>query len=55
MDDITAFADERAIRRVVDLLFHHTDDKAWAAGVALYIEGPIKVDMTSLVGASPSA
>src|SRR3982751_6477105 len=53
MEGVSAQDDERTVRRIVDLLFHHTDDKDWTAGAALFVEGPVKVDMTSLAGGEP--
>ena len=44
--------DEREIRRLTDLLFIYTDQKAWAAARGLFVDGPIEVDMSSLVGGS---
>ena len=45
--------DERYIRRVADELFIATDRKDWAAVRALFVDGPIDMDMTSLVGGQP--
>jgi hypothetical protein len=50
---IAALLDEREIRGVADLLFIHTDAKEWAAARALFVEGPVEVDMSSLVGGGP--
>lgn len=44
---------EAAIRRLADELFLATDAKDWAAARALFANGPIDVDMTSLVGGTP--
>ena len=46
-------ADETALRRVVDELFITTDLKDWTAARALFQDGPIVVDMSSLVGGGP--
>lgn len=43
-----ATADE--IRRVADELFITTDLKDWSAARALFIDGPIEVDMSSVAG-----
>lgn len=43
-------ADEAEIRRVADELFITTDLKDWSAARALFADGPIDVDMSSLVG-----
>ena len=45
--------DNTAIRDVVDMLFVLTDLKDWAGARALFVEGPIAVDMSSLVGGVP--
>ncbi len=42
------------IRELVDELFVTTDRKEWDRAVALFVAGPIEVDMTSLVGGTPS-
>ena len=46
-----AVADE--LRRVADELFITTDLKDWGAARALFVDGPIEVDMSSLVGGAP--
>lgn len=43
---------EREIMRTVDELFILTDRKDWAAVQALFVDGLIEVDMTSLDGGS---
>lgn len=48
-----AAVDEAKIRRLTDELFITTDLKDWAAARALIAEGPIEVDMSSLVGGGP--
>jgi hypothetical protein len=45
--------DETEIRRVTDELFITTDLKDWPAARALFADGPIEVDMSSLVGGAP--
>jgi hypothetical protein len=42
--------DEQALRRLADELFIATDAKDWSAARALFAEGEIEVDMSSLVG-----
>ena len=46
-------ADADAIRRLADELFITTDLKDWVAARALFIEGEIEVDMSSLAGGGP--
>jgi hypothetical protein len=46
-------ADELAVRRLADELFLTTDAKDWHAARALFADGPIDVDMTSLTGGEP--
>ena len=46
-------ADEAEIRRVADELFITTDLKDWDAARALFADGSIEVDMSSLVGGGP--
>lgn len=46
-------ADEAEIRRIADELFITTDLKDWSAARALFADGPIDVDMSSLVGGGP--
>jgi hypothetical protein len=41
------------LRRIADELFITTDLKDWAAARALFVDGPIEVDMSSLVGGAP--
>src|ERR671924_1316936 len=43
-------ADEAEIRRLADELFITTDLKDWKAARALFQDGPIEVDMSSLAG-----
>jgi hypothetical protein len=42
-----------AVRRVADELFITVDQKEWAAARALFIDGSIEVDMSSLAGGGP--
>src|SRR5690348_9570562 len=49
----TMTADETAVRRLADELFITTDLKDWAAARALFADGPIDVDMSSLAGGGP--
>jgi hypothetical protein len=44
---------EGAIRRLADELFITTDLKDWTAARALFVDGDIEVDMSSLVGGGP--
>jgi hypothetical protein len=46
-------ADEAEIRRVADELFITTDLKDWTAARALFTDGTIEVDMSSLAGGGP--
>ena len=46
-------ADEAELRRLADELFSFTDLKNWAALRALFVDGPIEVDMSSLAGGGP--
>jgi hypothetical protein len=46
-------ADERELRRLADALFITTDQKDWRATRALFVDGPIDVDMSSLAGGGP--
>ena len=46
-------ADEAELRRLTDELFIITDLKDWNAARALFADGPIEVDMSSLVGGGP--
>jgi SnoaL-like domain len=43
-------SDEHALRQLADELFITTDAKEWAAARALFADGDIDVDMSSLVG-----
>jgi hypothetical protein len=52
-DGVSGWTDERAIRRVADELFITTDLKDWPAARALFSDGPIEVDMSSLTGGGP--
>jgi hypothetical protein len=45
--------DDQALRRLADELFITTDAKEWEALLALFVEGEIEVDMSSLVGGGP--
>jgi hypothetical protein len=45
--------DEAELRRLADELFVTTDLKDWRAARALFADGPIEVDMSSLVGGGP--
>jgi hypothetical protein len=45
--------DEAEIRRVADELFITTDLKDWDAARALFVDGSIEVDMSSLAGGGP--
>lgn len=45
--------DEHELRRLADLLFITTDLKDWAGARALFVDGEIEVDMSSLVGGGP--
>jgi hypothetical protein len=46
-------SDEDAIRGLADALFVTTDRKEWASGRALFVDGLIDVDMSSLAGGGP--
>jgi hypothetical protein len=39
--------DEAEVRRIADELFVSTDLKDWPASRALFVDGPIEVDMSS--------
>ena len=54
MTDLPPLADDRALRLLTDRLFAFTDEKRWDALEALYVDGPIRVDMTSLTGGAPA-
>jgi hypothetical protein len=45
--------DEHALCTLADQLFIATDAKDWAAARALFADGEIQVDMSSLVGGEP--
>ena len=45
-----SFPDEQELRSLADSLFAFTDLKDWSAAAALFVDGPIEVDMSSLVG-----
>src|SRR5262245_1608466 len=45
--------EEHALRTLADALFIATDAKDWAAARALFADGEIEVDMSSLVGGGP--
>jgi hypothetical protein len=45
--------DVAELRRLTDELFITTDLKDWDALRALFVDGPIEVDMSSLAGGSP--
>jgi hypothetical protein len=49
-DSLSLLVDERDIRRLVDRLFILTDQKMWDEGRALFVDGEITVDMSSLMG-----
>jgi hypothetical protein len=51
--DQPAPEDANAIRRCTDELFITTDLKDWTAARALFVDGPIEVDMSSLAGGEP--
>ena len=46
-------ADHVKLRRLTDELFITTDLKDWAGARALFADGPVEVDMSSLVGGEP--
>jgi hypothetical protein len=46
-------ADRAELRRLTDELFITTDLKDWTGARALFADGPIEVDMSSLVGGGP--
>ena len=52
-DPLRLLLDEREIRRLADELFILTDRKEWAAARALFVDGEIAVDMSSLAGGGP--
>jgi hypothetical protein len=52
-DALRLLLDEREIRRLADDLFVLTDRKEWAAARALFVDGEIDVDMSSLAGGGP--
>lgn len=45
--------DESVLRQLADELFITTDLKDWVAARGLFVDGPIEVDMSSLVGGAP--
>jgi hypothetical protein len=45
--------DDQALRRLSDELFITTDQKDWSRARALFADGEIDVDMSSLVGGQP--
>ena len=47
-------ADAAAIRQSTDELFITTDLKDWIAARALFVDGPIDVDLSSLAGGAPA-
>ena len=49
-DSLRLLLDERDIRLLADQLFILTDAKAWAAAQALFVDGEVDVDMSSLAG-----
>jgi hypothetical protein len=49
-----SFTDEQQLRYLADALFAFTDLKDWASATALFVEGPVEVDMSSLVGGGPT-
>ena len=52
-DAVRLLMDEREIRSLVDQLFIQTDRKDWDATRALFVDGEIEVDMSSLAGGGP--
>ena len=50
---ISVVEDGLAIREVADDLFVFTDRKDWGRLRTLFVEGPIEVDMSSLLGGGP--
>ncbi len=52
-DPLQRLPDEHEVRRLADQLFVLTDRKAWDAAAALFVEGEIEVDMSSLAGGGP--
>jgi hypothetical protein len=52
-DPLRLLFDERDLRSLIDQLFILTDRKAWDAARALFVDGEIEVDMSSLVGGGP--
>jgi len=53
MRDTSDIEVEAEIKRLADELFITTDLKEWTAARALFAEGPIAVDMSSLAGGGP--
>ena len=52
-DPLAALLNERRIRALGDALFTLTDAKEWDAARALFVDGEIDVDMSSLAGGGP--
>ncbi len=52
-DVLARLLDEAAVRGAADALFRATDAKDWAAARALFADGPVEVDMSSLAGGGP--
>lgn len=52
-DALRLLVDEREVRLLADQLFALTDRKEWAAAQALFTDGEIDVDMSSLAGGGP--
>lgn len=50
-DDLSTRAE---LARIIDELFITADRKEWKALEALFVDGPIDVDMTSLTGGTPA-
>lgn len=53
-DALQRLLDEQAIRRLADRLFVLTDRKAWDEARALFVDGELAVDMSSLAGGGPA-
>lgn len=49
-DALQQLLDERELRRLADRLFVLTDAKAWDEARALFVDGELAVDMSSLAG-----
>lgn len=52
-DLLTALIDERDIRSLADALFTMTDAKQWELAAALFVDEPLCVDISSLIGGEP--